>query len=99
MPSIARVKSIAFAAGCAAVSASRWVQSTLVTPYAVPGCHRMEPYCSADPQAHLRLAQTERLAKMVLCLPTGSAISSAEITAICALIEFVVKHAQSVKQR
>ena len=76
-----------------------WAENVLTRRYFYPGCHRMEPYCSADPQAHLRLAQTERLAKMVLCLPTGSAISSAEITAICALIEFVVKHAQSVKQR
>ena len=76
-----------------------WAENVLTRRYFYPGCHRMEPYCSADPQAHLRLAQTERLAKMVLCLPTGSAISSAEITAICALIEFVVKHAEAVKQR
>src|SRR5436305_4502463 len=54
-----------------------WAENVLTRRYFYPGCHRMEPYCSADPQAHLRLAQTERLAKMVLCLPTGSAISSA----------------------
>ena len=76
-----------------------WAENVLTRRYFYPGCHRMEPYRTDDPQSHLRLPQTERLAKMVLCLPTGSAISSAEITAICALIEFIVKHAEAVKQR
>ena len=76
-----------------------WAENVLSRRYFYPGCHRMEPYRTDEPQARLRLPQTERLAKMVLCLPTGSAVSSAEITAICALIEFIVKHAEAVKQR
>jgi dTDP-4-amino-4,6-dideoxygalactose transaminase len=76
-----------------------WAENVLTRRYFYPGCHRMEPYCTAEPQAHLRLPQTERLAKMVLCLPTGSSLSSTEITAICALIEFIVKHAEAIKRR
>jgi len=76
-----------------------WSENVLSRRYFYPGCHRMEPYRTDEPQARLRLPQTERLAKMVLCLPTGSAVSSAEITAICALIEFIVKHAEAVKER
>src|SRR4029453_18769538 len=76
-----------------------WAENILTRRYFYPGCHRMEPYRTAEPQAHLRLPQTEKLAKMVLCLPTGSAVSSTDITAICALITFIVKHAAAVKER
>jgi dTDP-4-amino-4,6-dideoxygalactose transaminase len=76
-----------------------WAENVLTRRYFYPGCHRMEPYRTDEPQAGLRLPQTERIAEMVLCLPTGSAVSSAEISAICALIEFITKHAEAVKQR
>ena len=76
-----------------------WVENVLVRRYFYPGCHRMEPYRTDDPQAGLRLPQTERLVKRVLCLPTGSAVTSAEVTAICKLIEFIVEHAEAVKER
>jgi dTDP-4-amino-4,6-dideoxygalactose transaminase len=76
-----------------------WAENVLSRRYFYPGCHRMEPYHTDEPQTGVRLPQTERLANMVLCLPTGSAMSSTEITAICALIEFIVKHAEAVKER
>jgi dTDP-4-amino-4,6-dideoxygalactose transaminase len=76
-----------------------WAENVLTRRYFYPGCHRMEPYCSNDPKADVRLPQTERLARRVLCLPTGSTISSGEITAICELIEFVAQHAEAVRQR
>jgi Predicted pyridoxal phosphate-dependent enzyme apparently involved in regulation of cell wall biogenesis len=76
-----------------------WAENVLSRRYFYPGCHRMEPYLTVDPQAGLRLPQTERLANRVLCLPTGSAVSSSEITAICKLVEFVVQHAEAVKRR
>ena len=74
-------------------------ENVLTRRYFYPGCHRMEPYRTDDPQAGLRLPQTERLAKKVLCLPTGSAVNSGEISVICAVIEFIVKHAEEVKER
>jgi dTDP-4-amino-4,6-dideoxygalactose transaminase len=76
-----------------------WSENVLVRRYFYPGCHRMEPYRTDDPQTCVRLPQTERLVNRVLCLPTGSAVSSSEITAICALIGFIVKHAAAVKER
>jgi dTDP-4-amino-4,6-dideoxygalactose transaminase len=76
-----------------------WAENVLTRRYFYPGCHLMEPYRTEEPEARLRLPQTERLTKTVLCLPTGSAIGSTEITAICALIEFTVKHAETIRER
>jgi dTDP-4-amino-4,6-dideoxygalactose transaminase len=76
-----------------------WAENVLTRRYFYPGCHLMEPYRTEEPEARVRLPQTERLAKMVLCLPTGSAVGSTEITAICALIEFSVKHAEAIRER
>ena len=76
-----------------------WSENVLVRRYFYPGCHHMEPYHTDDPQANQRLPHTERLAEKVLCLPTGSAVNSAEITVICTLIKFVVKNSRAVKER
>ena len=76
-----------------------WAENALSRRYFYPGCHRMEPYRTTDPKAGLRLPQTERLARRVLCLPAGSTIGSGEITGICELIEFVAEHAEAVRQR
>jgi dTDP-4-amino-4,6-dideoxygalactose transaminase len=76
-----------------------WAENVLARRYFYPGCHRMEPYRSDDPQTGLRLPHTERLAARVLCLPTGSAVSSGEICAICDVIKFIMKHATALKER
>src|SRR6266480_2218178 len=76
-----------------------WVENVLTRRYFYPGCHRMEPYRTVEPEAGLRLPHTERLAETVLCLPTGSALSSTNITGVCALIEFIVRHAKAIKER
>jgi dTDP-4-amino-4,6-dideoxygalactose transaminase len=76
-----------------------WAENILARRYFYPGCHQMEPYRTDDPQAALRLLHTEKLAKSVLCLPTGSAVSSEQVTVICELIEFIVKNAKEVKER
>jgi len=76
-----------------------WAENVLTRRYFYPGCHRMEPYRTDDPQAGLRLLETERIANRVLCLPTGSTVSSSEINAISTVIEFIVKHAEVVKDR
>jgi len=76
-----------------------WAENVLTRRYFYPGCHRMEPYRTNDPKAGMRLPQTERLARRVLCLPTGSTVGSGEISAICQLIEFVAQHAEAVRQQ
>ncbi len=76
-----------------------WAENVLTRRYFYPGCHRMEPYHTDDPQAGLRLPHTERLAARVLCLPTGSGVSSGEVCAICDVIKFIMKHATALKER
>ena len=76
-----------------------WAENVLTRRYFYPGCHLMEPYRTEQAESRLRLPQTEKLAKMVICLPTGSAIGPTEVTAICALIEFIVKHAKAIEER
>lgn len=55
--------------------------------YFYPGCHRMEPYKSYFPHAGLLLPQTEMIANRVLLLPTGTAVSEADINFICNIIK------------
>lgn len=54
--------------------------------YFWPGCHRMEPYRSLQPNAGLLLSQTERVAERVLLLPSGQTVSVEMISAICDII-------------
>jgi dTDP-4-amino-4,6-dideoxygalactose transaminase len=74
-------------------------ENVLARRYFYPGCHRMEPYRSYFPHAGLLLPETERLAKQVLSLPTGTAIGPAEIGKICQIIRLVVAHSPEVRQR
>src|ERR1043166_7152087 len=76
-----------------------WAENVLTRRYFYPGCHRMEPYRTADPAAAERLPQTDALAQRVLCLPTGSAIGSTDIATICDLIHFVIQFGPAIKDR
>lgn len=51
----------------------------LARRYFWPGCHRMEPYRSIDPNLGASLPVTERLAEQVIVLPTGTAVSVDDI--------------------
>jgi len=75
-----------------------WAENVLTRRYFYPGCHRMEPYRTRYAQASLSLPETEKLASRVLCLPTGSAVGSDEITAICDIIKFVAGEGSAVKE-
>jgi dTDP-4-amino-4,6-dideoxygalactose transaminase len=44
--------------------------------YFWPGCHRMEPYRSLQPNAGMMLPVTEEVARRILVLPTGTAINT-----------------------
>ena len=67
--------------------------------YFYPGCHRMEPYHSHFPHAGLLLPETEKLTQRILVLPTGTAISSDDITIICQIIQLAVKHGREINSR
>ena len=65
--------------------------------YFYPGCHRMEPYRSYFPHTGLLLPETEKLTEKILILPTGTAISSADIIMICGIIRLAVDQGEPIQ--
>lgn len=74
-------------------------ENIIARRYFYPGVHRMEPYCSYFPHAHLLLPRTERLSGQVLVLPTGTAISEQDIARICKVMRTALGAARSVRER
>jgi dTDP-4-amino-4,6-dideoxygalactose transaminase len=74
-------------------------EQVIARRYFFPGCHRMEPYRSIDPEAGRRLPQTEALAARVLALPTGTQTSPDQIAQICAVLRFLQANAAEIRQR
>jgi dTDP-4-amino-4,6-dideoxygalactose transaminase len=74
-------------------------ENVIARRYFYPGVHRMEPYRSYFPHAHLRLPATERVCRQVLLLPTGTAVSEADIARIGDIIEMAVAYAPAVRRR
>ena len=72
-------------------------ENVLARKYFWPGCHRMEPYRSYYPNAHLLLPETERIAARILVLPTGTAMSVQEVQTVCQIIAAAVRHASDVR--
>jgi dTDP-4-amino-4,6-dideoxygalactose transaminase len=70
-----------------------WAENVLARRYFYPGCHRMEPYASTMPNISSRLPVTEQLARRVLVLPTGTAVSAEQIEIISGILRFTVSHA------
>jgi dTDP-4-amino-4,6-dideoxygalactose transaminase len=58
-------------------------ENVLARKYFWPGCHRMAPYADLYPDAAAGLPHTEAVAERVIVLPTGMAVSEAEIGVIC----------------
>lgn len=73
-------------------------ENVIARRYFFPGCHRMEPYRSLYADVSPPLPATELVAARCLSLPTGTAVSAAEITKICALIRFVVEQGALVSR-
>lgn len=76
-----------------------WAEGVRARRYFYPGCHSMEPYRSLMPQASLWLPETERLSQRLLALPTGTAVSAAEIAAVCTIIRLVLAHADQLAEQ
>jgi dTDP-4-amino-4,6-dideoxygalactose transaminase len=72
-------------------------ENVLARRYFHPGCHRMEPYRTEQPDAGRRLPVTERLADRVLQLPTGTAVDGADVAAVCALVRLALGAAARVR--
>jgi dTDP-4-amino-4,6-dideoxygalactose transaminase len=61
-------------------------ENVIARKYFWPGCHRMEPYRTLNPQAGLQLHETERVASQVIVLPTGQQMKKGDIQNICRVI-------------
>lgn len=75
-----------------------WAENVRARRYFYPGCHRMQPYDRLYPQPAGRLAVTDKLVQQVLLLPTGTTVSSHDITTICHIIRFAVSRGTEIKQ-
>lgn len=73
-------------------------ENVLARRYFYPGCHRMEPYRTLYPDAHLFLPQTENVAGRVLTLPTGQGVTSEIVSSVCAIIRLVLENATEVRK-
>jgi dTDP-4-amino-4,6-dideoxygalactose transaminase len=74
-------------------------ENIMTRPYFFPGCHRGEPYSSYFPDAGLLLPETEKLAKRVSTLPTGTSVGNDEIKIICQIIRLVIENGEELKVR
>ena len=74
-------------------------ENVLARKYFWPGVHRMEPYRSLFPHAHLLLPDTERVAARVIVLPTGTAVSAEYIHRIVGVIRRAQAQADAVRAR
>ena len=72
-------------------------ENVLARKYFWPGCHRMEPYRSLQPQASLHLPWTERYASRVMVLPTGTAVTPEDIARIGNVIRRALQQAPAVQ--
>ena len=67
--------------------------NVLARKYFWPGVHRMQPYRELFPHAGLLLPNTEKVADRVIVLPTGTAVSPADITIIGRILRAAVDQA------
>lgn len=75
-----------------------WAENIMARRYFFPGCHLMEPYRTLFPAAGAALAQTERLVRRVLSLPTGTAVGAEEISGIAHIIRLAVEGSASIPE-
>lgn len=65
--------------------------------YFYPGCHRMEPYATEQPDVGKRLPITEHLSECVLALPNGTTVSTEDIARIGAVLRAAVGASDRVR--
>ena len=73
-------------------------ENVLARRYFYPGSHEMEPYRSLFPHAGLLLPETEKLVQKVMSLPSGSAVTPADIKRICEIICFAVENGEAISR-
>jgi len=61
--------------------------NVIARKYFWPGCHRMEPYKTLQPDVGTRLPYTNSIAEQVIVLPTGESVDAETIRMICTIIK------------
>lgn len=74
-------------------------ENVLARKYFWPGCHRMQPYAAYFPNAHLMLPHTERVARTIISLPTGTSVNEHDIARVCALVHQCFRQAPEIRAR
>jgi dTDP-4-amino-4,6-dideoxygalactose transaminase len=72
-------------------------ENVLARKYFWPGCHRMEPYRSLQPNAFRLLPETERIAARILLLPNGQAVGTEIIAEIGEIIRGALSQPAAVR--
>lgn len=62
-------------------------ENVIARKYFWPGCHRMEPYRTTQPDVWKRLPETERVAARVIVLPTGQTVDEETVRRVCGIIK------------
>lgn len=65
-------------------------ENIIARKYFWPGCHRMEPYRTTQPDAGRNLPVTEKVATRVIVLPTGQTVNEEAVARICKIIRKAV---------
>ncbi len=72
-------------------------ERVLARRYFYPGAHQMEPYRSFQPHAHLLLPETEKTCQKVMSLPTGIAMTRADIDKVCQIVRLAIENSATVR--
>lgn len=67
-------------------------KNIIARKYFWPGCHRMEPYRTTQPDAWKHLPETEQLAARVIVLPTGQSVDIADVEKVCGVIMNILSY-------
>jgi dTDP-4-amino-4,6-dideoxygalactose transaminase len=62
-------------------------EGIIARKYFWPGCHRMEPYRTTQPDSSRHLPATEQVANQVVVLPTGQSVSLDDVSRVCSVIK------------
>ncbi|HUG93996.1 MAG TPA: DegT/DnrJ/EryC1/StrS family aminotransferase [Planctomycetaceae bacterium] len=72
--------------------------NVLARRYFYPGCHRMEPYGSLDPESGRGLPVTEAVCRRVLVLPTGTSIGDEQIATVGEIVRAALAKAEEIRR-
>ncbi|MCK5344329.1 MAG: DegT/DnrJ/EryC1/StrS family aminotransferase, partial [Candidatus Heimdallarchaeota archaeon] len=72
-------------------------ENILARRYFYPGCHKMEPYKSMPGYKKISLPVTDSIARQVVCLPSGTAISIQDVIQICEVIRYVCNNGSEIQ--